>query len=62
MENEDLKRLVLAMALNAEMQGMIAENQRRQQEGIAQAYDEIAFDQISDQLIDLAMKTKLEKD
>jgi len=49
------------MALNADMQGVIAENKQREVEGISLAYSEEDFNHIADQMRD-EMAYSTEKD
>ena len=56
MNSYDVKRLILAFALNAEMEGMKAENMQRQVLGESMAYNDSDFINISRQLEELAQK------
>ena len=50
MNSYDVKRLILAFALKAEMEGMKAENMQRQVLGESMAYNDSDFINISRQL------------
>ena len=56
MNSYDVKRLILAFALKAEMEGMKAENMQRQVLGESMAYNDSDFINISRQLEELAQK------
>ena len=45
-----IKRLIMATALEAEMQGMIADNKQRALEGLSMAYVGEDFDHIAEQI------------
>jgi hypothetical protein len=54
MTDSGIKRLILVSALEAEMQGMIAENKNREVLGLAMAYDCDAFLDISVKMEEIA--------
>jgi hypothetical protein len=56
MTDVGIKRLILVSALEAEMQGMIAENKTREAQGLAMAYDCDAFYGISARMEEIAHK------
>lgn len=56
MTDAGIKRLILVRALEAEMQGMIAENKNRELQGLAMAYDCDAFFAISARMEEIANK------
>ena len=56
MNSYDVKRLILAFALRAEIYGMKAENMQRQVLGESMAYNDSDFINISRQLKELAQK------
>ena len=56
MTDAGIKRLILVSALEAEMQGMIAENKNREVQGLAMAYDCDAFYDISARMEEIAHK------
>jgi len=51
-----VKRMILVSALEAEMQGMIADNKQREQEGLSLAYEGKDFDYIAEQMREIAHK------
>lgn len=51
-----VKRLILASTLETEMQGMIADNKQRKQEGLSLAYEGKDFDHIAQQMEEIAHK------
>lgn len=54
MTDAGVKRLILVSALEAEMQGMIADNTQREQEGLSLAYEGKDFDYIAEQMREIA--------
>ncbi len=54
MDTYSVKRLALVLAIQSDIEGMKAENQRREHADHAQAYDEIAFDGKAEELRVLA--------
>lgn len=54
MNEYDVKRLALVLALQAEIEGMKAENVTRERHGLAVAYDEGAFAEMAEKLRNLA--------
>ena len=56
MTDAGVKRLILVSALEAEMQGMIAENKNREVKGLAMAYDCDAFYDIAGRMEEVAHK------
>lgn len=54
MTDAGVKRIILVSALEAEMQGMIADNKQREQEGLSLAYDGKAFNCIAEQVREIA--------
>ena len=56
MDHYDIKRLALLTALQAEVEGMKAENEIRKQQGLSLAYGEEAFMHLSRQINELAYK------
>lgn len=56
MNDYTVKRLALILAVQADIEAMKAENDRRKDEGMAQAYDESFFFNKAEELRDLAYK------
>ena len=56
MNEYDIRRLALVLAIQAEIEGMKAANIERMSEGKSLAYDEYAFDDVADKLRILAAK------
>lgn len=56
MNEYDIKRLALVLAIQAEIEGMKAENILKEQNEEAPAYGSKAFNEAARQLIDLAYK------
>ena len=56
MTDSGVKRLILVTALEADIQGMIAENKQREQEGLSLAYNENDFSGIANQMREIAEK------
>jgi hypothetical protein len=56
MTNYDVKRLALALAIQAEIEGMKAENKQREIQGNSMAYVSHDFDHMARQLWELANK------
>lgn len=56
MKESTAKRLILVTALEAELQGMIADNKMREHEGLSMAYTGADFNDISEQMRELAEK------
>ena len=56
MTDAGVKRLILVSALEAEMQGMIADNKQREQEGLSMAYTGEDFANIAKQMEEIAHK------
>lgn len=54
MTDAGIKRLILVTALEAEVQGMIAENKKREDEGLAQAYGNEQFVYMAEQMREIA--------
>lgn len=54
MTDTGIKRLILATALETEVQGMIAENKQRETNGLALAYDNKQFLYMADQMREIA--------
>ena len=54
MTDAGVKRLILVTALETEVQGMIAENKGREQDGLAMAYDNKQFGYMADQMREIA--------
>lgn len=54
MTDTGVKRLILVSALEAEMQGMIADNKQREQEGSSMAYTGKDFVNIASQMEEIA--------
>jgi len=54
MTDAGVKRLILVTALEAEVQGMIAENAQRTDDGLAQAYDNAQFVYMAEQMREIA--------
>ena len=56
MTDSGVKKIILVSALEAEMQGMIADNKQREQEGLSLAYEGKDFDNIAQQMKEIAHK------
>ena len=56
MTDAGVKRLILVSALEAEMQGMIADNKQREQDGLSLAYEGKDFSYIAQQMEEIAHK------
>lgn len=54
MNEYDVKRLALVLALQAEIEGMKAENTTRERQYYAVAYDEAAFQEMAEKLRNVA--------
>lgn len=54
MTDAGVKRLILVTSLETEVQGMIAENKKREDEGLAQAYGNDQFVYIAEQMREIA--------
>lgn len=54
MNEYDVKRLALVLALQAEIEGMKSENAARERQNYAVAYDESAFVEMAEKLRNLA--------
>ena len=54
MTDAGIKRLILITALETEVQGMIAENKGREQDGLAMAYDDTQFGYMADKMREIA--------
>lgn len=54
MTDAAVKRLILVTALETEVQEMIAENKKREDEGLAQAYDNEQFVYMAEQMREIA--------
>jgi hypothetical protein len=54
MTDAGIKRLILVKALETEVQGMIAENKGREQDGLAMAYDTTNFGYMADKMREIA--------
>ena len=54
MTDAGVKRLILVTALETEVQGMIAENKKREDEGLTQAYDNGRFVYMAEQMREIA--------
>lgn len=54
MTDAGVKRLILVTALETEVQGMIAENAKRADDGLAQAYDNSQFVYMAEQMREIA--------
>ena len=54
MNEYDVKRLALVLALQAEIEGMKAENTARERQNYAVAYDESAFQEMAEKLRNVA--------
>ena len=56
MTDAGVKRLILVSALEAEIQGMIADNKQREQEGLSLAYEGKDFYHIAQQMEEIVHK------
>lgn len=56
MTDAGVKRLILVSALEAEMQGMIAENKQREIEDKSMAYTDESFATLAEQMREIAYK------
>lgn len=54
MTDASVKRLILVTALEAEVQGMIAENKNREAQGLQMAYDNSQFTYMADEMRTIA--------
>lgn len=54
MTDASVKRLILVTALETEVQGMIAENKDREQDGLAMAYSSVQFGHMADEMRNIA--------
>lgn len=54
MTDAGIKRLILVTALETEVQGMIAENKKREDEGLAHAYSNEQFVYMAEQMREIA--------
>lgn len=60
MTDAGVKRLILVKALEAEIQGMIADNKQREAEGLVMAYTGLDFCDTADQIRDIATNKDVE--
>ena len=58
MTDQGVKRLALILAINAEIEGMKAENAQREQLGNSVAYGDYSFQIKADELREIANKTE----
>jgi hypothetical protein len=56
MDSYDIKRLALILAIQAEIEGMKAFNTQREMEGNSIGYNQTSFDEMANQLRDIAYK------
>lgn len=54
MNEYDIKRLALILAIQAEIEGMKAENLQREHQNYAVAYDDASFQEMAERLRNLA--------